>query len=266
MDWQKWTKTLPFKPEVVQISVATSIDNYSAAGRLMAIWGWVDDNSDDGCNVSGVTPVTVAPLLDRISGVTGFSLAMQNVGWLVVHEDHVEFPNGDRHNGDTAKNRCKTNERVARHRCKGGISRNDNVTPRPLQKALPDKIREDKKNTPYKSPKGDNGAHQRDREIYEAYPRHVGPRKALSAIAAARKRLHGEGKEHPGEFLLAKAKEYAAIRREVEGQPYTHTPHPATWFSQGRYEDDPAQWRVVYNEQRPVVKPPIEQKRGQYND
>jgi hypothetical protein len=142
MDWQKWTKGLPFKPEVVQISVATSIDNYSTAGRLMAVWAWVDENSEDGCNVFGVTSVTVSALLDRISGVTGFSIAMQNAGWLVVHEDHIEFPNGNRHNGETAKKRCKTSERVAKHRA---AKCNDNVTP----KALPDKIREDKNtNTP----------------------------------------------------------------------------------------------------------------------
>jgi hypothetical protein len=85
-------------------------------------------------------------------------------------------------------------------------------------------------------------------EIYLAYPRHIGRPKAVEAILKAAKRLVVSGNHSPAEFLLGRATAYAAARRTVcENDPSEDqfTPHPATWFNQGRYDDDPAEWSKV---------------------
>jgi hypothetical protein len=45
--------------------------------------------------------------------------------------------------------------------------------------------------------------------------------------------------------LLAKVQQYAECRRRVCGESPREaefTPHPATWFNGGRYDDDPKEW------------------------
>jgi len=84
--------------------------------------------------------------------------------------------------------------------------------------------------------------------LYQAYPRHVGKPTALKAIAAALK-VEAVKKDLglPFPALLDKVRLYArsraaAIAKEPEERKYT--PHPATWFNQQRYKDDPAEWGI----------------------
>ena len=70
--------------------------------------------------------------------------------------------------------------------------------------------------------------------IYQAYPRKVGARKAKQKI---RKTLE----EVPFEELLIKVQLFA---RCVEGQDRQFIPHPETWFNQGRWQDDPEEWKA----------------------
>jgi hypothetical protein len=60
-------------------------------------------------------------VLDRITTTPGFAEAMRKVGWLEGRDNALSFPRFDRHNGQTAKNRALTKERVAK-------TRNDDVT------------------------------------------------------------------------------------------------------------------------------------------
>lgn len=69
--------------------------------------------------------------------------------------------------------------------------------------------------------------------IYEAYPKKVGKIKALQAIKKALK-------DCPAPKLLAAVQAYAKAR---DGQDPKFTPHPATWFNRGSYDDDPATWQ-----------------------
>ena len=69
-------------------------------------------------------------------------------------------------------------------------------------------------------------------EIYAAYPRKVGKPAALRAIQRALK-------THPAEFLLARTKLFAA----TYNGPAHFIPHPATWFNEARFNDDPETWR-----------------------
>ena len=69
--------------------------------------------------------------------------------------------------------------------------------------------------------------------VYAAYPRKVGKPNALKAI---RRALIGIS----GEALLTSTRLFQEARR---GQEEAFTPHPATWFHQKRYLDDPKTWR-----------------------
>lgn len=70
-------------------------------------------------------------------------------------------------------------------------------------------------------------------EIYQAYPRKVGKKAAESAIRAAVNR------GATPEYLLEATTEYARSR---VGKEQTFTPHPQTWYQQGRYDDDRSEW------------------------
>jgi hypothetical protein len=72
-------------------------------------------------------------------------------------------------------------------------------------------------------------------EVFKIYPRRVGKKAAINRIREA---MH----DHGYELILEKTKAYAKAR---EGQPIEFTPHPATWFNQGRYLDEPDTWAVT---------------------
>jgi hypothetical protein len=81
--------------------------------------------------------------------------------------------------------------------------------------------------------------------IYKAYPRKIGPMKASTAIRKAVAHL-GTGEAaallsvpEALAFLLDKASRYG---RSEAGRQGEFTPHPATWFNQGRYLDDESEW------------------------
>jgi hypothetical protein len=73
-------------------------------------------------------------------------------------------------------------------------------------------------------------------EIYQAYPRKEGKTAALKAIAKAIK--------HRGAHELLKVvKEYAAAVALWPESEKRYRPMPATWFNEGRYDDDPQEWQ-----------------------
>lgn len=86
--------------------------------------------------------------------------------------------------------------------------------------------------------------------VYEAYPRHVGRKAALLAIKRAAKddskgtlntaRGHGA---FTFEHLLERARAYAEAVTKWPERDRPFIPHPATWFNQGRYLDDPKEWQ-----------------------
>lgn len=67
-------------------------------------------------------------------------------------------------------------------------------------------------------------------EIYEAYPRHIAKKAAIKAI-------EGALREKPKEVLLEAVKRFALSVATKEPQ---FIPHPATWFNQGRWDDEDA--------------------------
>lgn len=136
-NWLKFEKDTLDKPEVFEMAGILNIDADGIVGKLLRVWGWFDAQTRD-----GNAPVTVILLLDRITGVSGFCKAMHKVGWLQIGEETITLPHFDRHNGATAKERAGTNRRVSNHRQRNA-QHVPNVTPEALQKALPEKRRED---------------------------------------------------------------------------------------------------------------------------
>lgn len=84
--------------------------------------------------------------------------------------------------------------------------------------------------------------------IYSAYPRKVGRGAAIKAITNAFNRLtsavgDGSRKFSPADasaFLFASTEAFADSPAGKAGE---YCPHPATWFTQSRYLDDPKEWQ-----------------------
>ncbi len=81
------------------------------------------------------------------------------------------------------------------------------------------------------STEGEAEYRSKEEEIYCAFPRKVGKPNALKAIRVA---LSKTGFDE----LLQKTKDYANARNG----DVAFCPHPATWFNQERYNDDPSTW------------------------
>lgn len=74
-------------------------------------------------------------------------------------------------------------------------------------------------------------------QIYDAYPKKVGRTEALKAIEKALKLKSFD-------FLIEATASYAKART---GQDPKFTPHPASWFNAGHYDDDRSMWTPSRN-------------------
>lgn len=138
MAWIKVEDTTPDKPEVIGIADILGIDQDAAFGKLVRIWIWADQQTYNG-NAGGNGVSVTRAFLDRCACVTGFANAMVKVGWLLLNDDgSLIFPNFDRHNGETAKQRALASKRVAIHRAKSNGKRNGAGVTSGVTKALPD--------------------------------------------------------------------------------------------------------------------------------
>ena len=72
-------------------------------------------------------------------------------------------------------------------------------------------------------------------EIYKLYPRKVGKPIALKKIEKAIKEV---GFDELKKRVLA----YAGATSRWDEEDRRFIPYPATWFNQGRYDDDPREW------------------------
>jgi hypothetical protein len=99
-------------------------------------------------------PITFAWIDDYVS-YKNFANSLQKSGWLKGKDGAVSFPNFERHNGKTAKERAVSNRRVEKFReTDSKRNGNANVTNGALQKPLPEKnkIREDTCISPERNP------------------------------------------------------------------------------------------------------------------
>lgn len=128
-DWMKIELDLADKPEIHYISSILKIEPDAVIGKLIRVWAWFDKHTTDG-NAHGVTFAVV----DRMAGLVGFGEAMQFAGWLSQKGTVLSMPKFNRHNGESAKKRALTSERVAKHR-----------NARSVTETLPEKRRKENK-------------------------------------------------------------------------------------------------------------------------
>ena len=122
-DWIKFELTTLDNPEVCQIADLADIDPDAVVGKLMRVWGWFDQQTEN-----GNAPSVSKKLLDRLVGVIGFCEHMKSVAWMIEIDGVISLPHFDRHNGKTAKNRLLTAKRVANHKASNGKSNAANVS------------------------------------------------------------------------------------------------------------------------------------------
>jgi hypothetical protein len=135
-DWIKVDCTTPDKPEVVAMATFLKIDQDAVVGKCIRLWVWANQQSVDG-NALNVTD----SFIDRLTYCPGFSLALRHVGWLDGRDSRLSIPNFDRHNGQPAKTRALTKDRV-------GKTRNaSECNAETVTKPLPEKRREEKSNS-----------------------------------------------------------------------------------------------------------------------
>lgn len=122
--------------------------------------------------------------------------------------------------------------------------------PKPFGNGMPIQEQEqeqDKKNPPVSPPKKPAAkpwpriSGMTIETIYNAYPRQVGKRRALTAIenAVSRIAVRAHPPDDPAAWLLDRVRAYA---KSPAGQQGTFTPHPATWLNGGHYDDDAKEW------------------------
>lgn len=131
-DWIKMRTNLDTNPKVIQLATEFEVSELTIVGALWKLWSWADSHSIDG-NAIVVTHVT----LDRFTGITGFADMLRKVGWLEGRDGALCFPRFAEHNGQTAKKRAETKDRV--RKC-----RNNKPVTDVTQKVLPEKRREEK--------------------------------------------------------------------------------------------------------------------------
>lgn len=115
-DWIKMRTSLATDPAVISIAGQLDITEFEVVGILHHLWTWADTQSRDG-HADGVTQKWINRYVHR----DGFAEALVSVGWLIVNEAGIEFPNFERHNGETAKSRALAANRKQKQR--------SNVTP-----------------------------------------------------------------------------------------------------------------------------------------
>jgi hypothetical protein len=129
--WIKIEHSMPDKPEVDGIAVHLKLDHDAVVGKLLRFWIWADQQTIDGKSFQ-----VTDSFIDRLANCSGFASALVAVGWLANRNGRLSLPNFDRHNGQTAKSRALSTDRVKR-------LRNDSS----VTKALPEQRRTEKTET-----------------------------------------------------------------------------------------------------------------------
>lgn len=238
-DWLKMSTSLDRNPKVHRICDLLNASTTEVIGLLYLFWAQADTYTDDGF-IKGQTKSSI----DRYLHKPGAAAAFEDVGWLKEVEGGVLLPNYAEHNGETTKRRILKHQEQKRRRIqkRTEASDEDKVKPIPAsnedaensneakfapqeQVQVPEQSSSSKKNNALLD--------QQAEELRLLYPRIVGKTPALREI---KKALTKKSFEQLKEAVTA----YAAA---VMGADPQFIPHCATWMSQGRYDDDRADWK-----------------------
>jgi len=109
-DWIKMRGNLWDDPRVAKLVDMTDSSEAAVVGALYWLWATADQHTED-----GIMPGLSLRQIDRKTGVQGFGAALCAIGWLADHPDGVRIVGFTEHNGSSAKKRCQTAKRVAKH-------------------------------------------------------------------------------------------------------------------------------------------------------
>lgn len=224
-DWLKMEANTPEKSEVLAITACMGWDDADlTVGKLFRLWRWFDQHTVDG-NAPRVTPA----LLDRVVGVSGFCLAVQEAGWLQISDEGISLPKFDRHNGMTAKNRALTAKRVAKHKAdnaKANGEGNADSVSAALPREEKRKRREEKKgDTPLPPGDGPDGF----LDFWLAWPKNERKQDKAKCLA----HWKAQGLEGFAEQIVADVRTKRGTRKWVEG----FVEAPLVYLRGRRWED-----------------------------
>jgi hypothetical protein len=146
MTWIKMETSLRTHPKVVTLASRLSVTRVTVLGGLCHAWMIADEHADE----NGVIPFLDLAAFDSLVELPGLGKALVDMGWLMVTDDGIEFPNYLEHNGSTAKARAQAQRRQSKSRSKKPASRSCHapVTPdRDARVTREEKNREDKYKT-----------------------------------------------------------------------------------------------------------------------
>lgn len=250
-DWLPMRLDLGDDPAVLSVAATLKTSPQHVVGMLHAVWSWANRNTR-----TGNLPAT-ADVVDRIAGVDGFANALACAGWLMLDDDEVKIPHFERWNLAGAKRRLantlrqqKLRDTLGRDRSatEARQERDKSATKARLEKRREEESREETKSVlSHARSSGSNGEVE---AIYAAYPRHCGRKTAIAKIEIALREISSR-RPDAATWLLGRV---TAFARSPAGRAGKFTPHPATWFNQGRYDDDDAAWqREAPKEIPPVI-------------
>lgn len=110
-DWIKMRVNLTTHPKVVRIMSKLSVTKCHVIGALHSAWSIADQHADEhGC-------ISMPPeALDVMCETPGFAAALEQVGWLVIEGESMQFVDYKEHNGTTAKIRATDAKRKSEAR------------------------------------------------------------------------------------------------------------------------------------------------------
>ncbi len=125
-------------PAVITMAAKLSVSEYLIVGALHKFWSWADKHTTDGKAV-GIT----LNWINRYIMLPDFAESLISVGWLIEISEFISIPKFKKHNGETAKTRAETKNRVKKHR----VNQENNAekcNAKVVTNALPEKRREEK--------------------------------------------------------------------------------------------------------------------------
>lgn len=224
-------------PDVLSIALTTNLDEFAVVGRLLAFWAWADEHLDHS-HARGVTFAFV----DRLVRCDGFAKAMASVDWLEATETGLNIPGYEDHLSKSAKRRGKAAKRQAGKRDRDAGDRDDSHAPT-VTKKRPEKEKEKEKDiTPHKPPKGGKFLQIGFDNFWKQYPRKAAKGSAAKAYNKAINLINSRFDDivEAVEFLGDRVADFA--ESDLAGSKFC--PHPATWLSKQRFDDNPAEWEL----------------------
>lgn len=243
-DWMPMRLDLCEDPAVMAIADALNMREEFVVGCLHRIWSWASRQ----CHTGIVTNITLASLA-RVTNLPDFVTAMKDAGW--IEEDveqkedgtivtFVRFPNWDRWMSNSAKKRLNDTERQRNSRKSSAKTSLPNVTS--VSHSERDKVvTKEEKRTEEKKKKSSRKNFEYSESFlrwFEIYPRSEGKLNASKAFEHAIEKISKERSISNDEAVAWLVDRTTAMRPHLLKSELQYRPHPATWLSNARYDDE----------------------------